>query len=225
MARDDAGAAEVQTLVDRADALNDRGAYRDGLRAAQDAVAIAAGDGPAWTAMGWALENLGRLDEAEQAYRAAVQNDPGQPWAMVGLATVLEKTDRAGEAEDIYRSIAERAAQRGHMGPDLLEIVGWSCFKAGNLDDALALYRDALEIEPHRTAARFDLALALLAAGREDEALSEYRAGLRDPADAEELRAHVEVALDDLRSTPWGAPGGAAESLLLEALDPPAGDR
>src|SRR5437773_8261947 len=35
-----------------------------------------------------------------------------------------------------------------------------SCFKAGNIDDALALYRDALEVEPGRTAVRFDLALA-----------------------------------------------------------------
>jgi tetratricopeptide (TPR) repeat protein len=225
MAEMERGPNEAQALVDRADALNERGDYLGGLRSARDAVAIAAEDGPAWTAMGWALENLGRLGEAEGAYRTAVRHDPGQPWAMVGLATVLEKTARIGEARDIYRSIAERAENRGQMGPDLLEIVGWSCFKAGNLEDALALYRDALEVEPGRTAVRFDLALALLAAGQDEAALSEYQIGLRNPADPSALRAHVEVALEDLLGTHVPASGGAAEALLREALDPPAGDR
>jgi tetratricopeptide (TPR) repeat protein len=219
------GPVDVQALVDRADTLNDRGDYLDGLRAAQDAVAIAADDGPAWTAMGWALENLGRLPEAEVAYRTADEHDPGQPWALVGLATVLEKTDRTGEAQDIYRSIAERAGRRERMGPDLLEIVGWSCFKAGNLQDAMRLYRDALELEPGRTAVRFDLALALLASDELDAALTEYRAGLRGSDDPATLRAHVEVALEDLLATPWGVPGGPAETLLRAALAPPAGDR
>jgi len=224
MAEVERGPNEAQALVDRADALNDRGNYLGGLGAAREAVAIAAEDGPAWTAMGWALENLGRLGEAEEAYRTAVRHDPGQPWAMVGLATVLEKTGRAGEAGDIYRSIAERAEQRGQMGPDLLEIVGWSCFKAGNLDDALALYRHALEVEPGRTAVRFDLALALLAAGQDEAALSEYQIALRHSADPSSLRAHVEVALDDLLGTPVPA-SDRAEAMLREALDPPAGDR
>jgi tetratricopeptide (TPR) repeat protein len=225
MAEVERGPTEAAALVDRADALNDRGDYEGGLRAAREAVAIGAGNGPAWTAMGWALENLGRLAEAEDAYRTADCHDPGQPWALVGLATVLEKTGRVGEARDIYRSVAERAEQRGRMGPDLLEIVGWSCFKAGSLDDALALYRDALEIEPGRTAVRFDLALALLAAGRDEAALTEYRIGLRDSADPSALRAHVEVALDDLLGTPVPASGGAAEALLRRSLDPPAGGR
>jgi tetratricopeptide (TPR) repeat protein len=207
MAAGERGPADVQSLVDRADALNDRGQYQEGLRAAQEAVAIAADHGPAWTALGWALENLGRLQEAEAAYRSADRHDPGQPWALVGLATVLEQTGRPEEAQDIYRAIAERAAQRKNMGPDLLEIVGWSCFKAGNLPDALALYRDALALEPGRTAVRFDLALALLAAEEHDAALAEYRTGLRDRGHPAALRAHVEVALEDLLATPWGEPG------------------
>ena len=223
---------DVQALVDRADALNDRGEYLDGLRIARDAVGLAATDGPAWTAMGWALENLGRLGEAEEAYRTAVLHDPGQPWAMVGLATVLEKTGRPGEARDMYRSVAERSRQGGEMGPDLLEIVGWSCFKSGNLDEAMKLYREALELEPRRTAVRFDLALALLAANRDNAALTEYRTGLRDRGDPAALRAHVEVALDDLVGTLVGSSGYAAEALLRRALadlrratNPPAGDR
>jgi Flp pilus assembly protein TadD len=226
------GSFDVRALVDRADGLNDRGEYQAGLQTAQEAIGLAPTDGPAWTAVGWALENLGRLPEAEEAYRTAVRHDPGQPWAMVGLATVLEKTGRPGEALDIYRSVAERAPQSGQMGPDMLEIVGWSCFKSGDLDHALALYRQALAVEPKRTAVRFDLALALVAAGQVDNALSEYRTGLRDTDDQAELRAHVEVALDDLLGTPVGASGYPAEALLRRALAqlrrasaPPAGDR
>jgi len=209
---------DVHALVDRADALNDRGEYLEGLRIAQEAIGLAPADGPAWTAIGWALENLGRLEEAEEAYRTAVRHDPGQPWAMVGLATVLDKTGRPGEALDIYRCVAERARQGGKMGPDLLEIIGWSCFKSGDLDGALALYREALAVEPNRTAVRFDLALALLASGQVENSLSEYRTGLGDTQDRAALRAHVEVALDDLLGTPVGASGYPAEALLRRAL-------
>jgi tetratricopeptide (TPR) repeat protein len=216
---------DVRALVDHADALNDRGAYADGLAAADDALAAAPEDGPAWTAKGWALENLGRPEEAEDAYRAAVRHDPGQPWAMVGLATVLEKSDRSPEAADLYRAVAERAEGRDRMGPDLLEIVGWSCFKIGSVEEAIALYRDALEIEPNRIAVRFDLALALLAAGDDAASLSEYRAGLAARVDPEALRAHVGVALEDLLASPWAAAGRAAEALLRPTVDPPAGDR
>jgi len=210
-------------LVERADALNDRGAYAEGLLAAEEAIAASEGDARAWTSKGWALENLGRLAEAEDAYRTALAHDPGLPWPAVGLATVLEKTGRSAEARALYRSVADRSPLDDTESADLLEIVGWSCLKTGRLEESIRLFEAALRIEPDRTAVRFDLALALLAEGREDAALAEYRAGLTDAAGAEALRANVMVALEDLLAVAPMVPragGDQAEALLRAYLEP-----
>jgi tetratricopeptide (TPR) repeat protein len=215
-------------LVERADALNERGAYTDGLRTAEEAIARSAGDAPAWTSKGWSLENLERLSEAEQAYRTALVHDSDSPWAAVGLATVLDKTGRGDQAIDVYRTIADRGLPAGEENTDLLEIVGWCCFKAGLNADAERLFRRCLELEPGRTAAAFDLALALLADGRVEDALAQYRAGLAGSADVRSLRAHALVALDDLDQasdsveTPHAVAAGAVLRGFLEA---PLGDR
>jgi tetratricopeptide (TPR) repeat protein len=218
----------AQALIERADALNDRGAYEEGLRVADQALALAGADATAWTARGWSLENLGRLPEAEDAYRAALRFDPQSPWASVGLATVLEKSGRTDEAGRIYRSIADRGVSRQERDTDLLEIVGWSAFKAGRAAEAEALFRRCLEIEPRRTAVHFDLALTLLAAGRAQEALGQYRVGLDEPDDADALRAHVEVALDDLTQASAAlaeTDARTAADVLSAFLESPNGDR
>jgi Flp pilus assembly protein TadD len=221
-------AADVHELVEQADALNERGAYEAGLRLADDVIARSGGDAAPWTTKGWALENLGRMAEAEQAYATALQLDPYSPWAAVGLATVLEKTGRRSDASDIYRVVADRPVPPDEQSTDLLEIVGWSCFKTGRNDEAQGLFRRALHLEPGRTAARFDLALAMLAAGQVEAALLEYRAGLDDPEDVASLRAHVAVALEDLTDASRDLDGmdvAPANQLLRGFLETPAPDR
>ena len=197
-AADPRSAADVHELVEEADAMNERGAYADGLRLAEDVIVRAGRDAAPWTTKGWALENLGRLVEAEQAYTTALQLDPDSPLAAVGLATVLEKTGRRAKASDVYRMVAARRVPADEQTTHLLEIVGWSCFKTGRNEDAQRLFRRALDLEPGRIAARFDLALAMLAGGHVEAALLEYRKGLEDRGDAASVRAHAAVALEDL---------------------------
>ena len=147
---DPRSAAFVHDLLEEADALNERGAYEAGLRLADDVIALSGRDAAPWTTRGWALENLGRVAEAEEAYARARRIDPDSPWAAVGLATVLEKTGRRAEASDIHRVVADRRVPPDEQSTDLLEIVGWSCFKTGRNGDAQRLFRHALELEPER---------------------------------------------------------------------------
>jgi tetratricopeptide (TPR) repeat protein len=215
-------------IVERADALNERGAYTEGLRTAEEAIALAGDDSAAWTTKGWSLENLERLAEAEDAYRTALAHNPDSPWAAVGLATVLDKTGRGDRAGDVYRTIAERDLPAGERDTDLLEIVGWCCLKVGRNGDAERWFRRCLELEPGRTAAAFDLALTLLSGGRVEEALAEYRAGLAGSEDARGLRAHVLVALDDLDQSADSVEKDHAASagrVLRGFLEAPLGDR
>ncbi len=109
----DQQAPDVHALIEEADALNERGAYTEGLRTAERAIDLAGDDAAAWTTKGWSLENLERLLEAEEAYRTALRHDAGSPWAAVGLATVLDKTGRGDQAGDVYRTIAEPRARPG----------------------------------------------------------------------------------------------------------------
>jgi len=225
---DPRSAAFVHDLLEEADALNERGAYEAGLRLADDVIALSGRDAAPWTTRGWALENLGRVAEAEEAYATALGIDPDSPWAAVGLATVLEKTGRRAEASDIHRVVADRRVPPDEQSTDLLEIVGWSCFKTGRNGDAQRLFRHALELEPGRIAARFDLALAMLAAGQVDDALREYREGLEDRRDVASIRAHATVALEDLTDASRDLDGmdvAAVDRLLREFLASPSPDR
>src|SRR5438128_2640105 len=88
--------------------------------------------------------------------------------------------------------------------------------------------RLALELEPGRIAARFDLALAMLADGQVDEALREYREGLEDRRDVASVRAHATVALEDLTDASRDLDGmdvAAVDRLLREFLASPSPDR
>jgi tetratricopeptide (TPR) repeat protein len=219
---------DLHALIEEADALNERGAYTEGLRTAERAIDLAGDDAAAWTTKGWSLENLERLLEAEEAYRTALRHDPGSPWAAVGLATVLDKTGRGDQAGDVYRTIADRGLAADEENTDLLEIVGWCSFKAGRNEDAERLFRRCLRLEPGRTAALFDLALTMLAEGRVQDSLAQYRAGLGSPVDARSLRAHVLVALDDLEQAVElveRSNAAAAGEVLRGFLETPLGDR
>jgi thioredoxin-like negative regulator of GroEL len=225
---DPRSAPEVHELVEQADALNERGAYEAGLRLAEDVIARSGRNAAPWTTTGCALENLGRVDEAKQAYTTGLQLDPDSPWAAVGLATVLEKTGRRAEASDIYRMVADRHVPADEQTTDLLEIVGWSCFKTGRNEDAQRLLRRALDREPGRIAARFDLALAMLAGGQVEAALHEYQEGLEDRGDMASVRAHAAVALDDLISASRDIEGmdvSPVARLLMAFLATPPPDR
>ena len=122
-------------------------------------------------------ERLDRFDEAEQAYRKALEIDAGYAWAWAQLGALLhERLDRFVEAEDAYRKAVE-------LEPDLA--LAW--FLLGQLlherldrfDEAEDAYRKALELEPHLT-----LAWALLGQllherlDRFDEAEDAYRKAL-----------------------------------------------
>jgi tetratricopeptide (TPR) repeat protein len=51
--------------------------------------------------LGSALLALDRPEEAEEVFRADLEELPENGWALFGLAQSLEKQDRAGEAEDV----------------------------------------------------------------------------------------------------------------------------
>jgi len=213
-------------LLDRATELADRGDYAQSLALAERVIALSPDDAAAHVARAWAFENLGddRLADAREAYRTALSVDPGSLWAIAGLATVAERLGDPEEASRLFRRVADTAVPDDQDDPEVLEIVGWSCFKAGRAGDAQSLFRRALAADPSLMAVHLDLALAMLFSGEAGDAVREYRAALRSE-DVHAVRAHAAVALEDLLRSigddPARGPQGAtaAADLLRSAAN------
>jgi Flp pilus assembly protein TadD len=170
----------IAQRVAHANALCEAGAYGEALALLDRMFAIECADPEVHSARGWALENLGpaRLPEARHAYESAIALDASRLWARLGLANVLGQLGEAGSCACLYQDAIEQAAARTAREPDLLELIGWSQYRLGWLDDAIATFRRALSLDEAWVSVRFDLGLALLVRGDEDKASQEYEAGL-----------------------------------------------
>ncbi len=141
------------------------------------------------------LANLGQVcaalaqhHAAEDAYRKASRIDPRQPDYQMGLANALAQQGRYAEAQTLF----ERLTQRHPQLPVL-----W--FNRGNVERdqghaaaAIDSYRRALALRADYLDARNNLAGALHALLRFDEAEREYRVCLA--ADAHYLPARISLA-------------------------------
>ncbi len=73
--------------------------------------------------------------------------------------------------------------------------LGWLRAQSGQIDDAIALYRKALEIDPRWFGARYNLANILLQQGQVEQAISEYSEALKVRPDDFRTHTNLGVAL------------------------------
>jgi len=115
-------------------------------------------------------QRQGIIDEAEQYYRRSLLGDAHFLPALNSLGMLLLRKGRVEEA----RSCFERAIKRDQSYLDVrcnLAVLDTWC---GNLDDAINLLRQAAIDAPNDGDIHFNLALALLKAGRFKEGWHEY---------------------------------------------------
>ncbi len=165
---------------------------------------IAQGRPMFYNAIGAACCNAGRLQEAADYYRRALNLQPDYPEARANLGDVLARLGRSADALMLLRqAVAARpddAQARDALGralaaagrvdealecfrtavrlnPELPELrvnLGNALLLKEDIDGAIAAYRAALELNPAYTIAEHNLALALARAGRHREALEHY---------------------------------------------------
>lgn len=130
----------------------------------------------------------GRLDEAEGAFRRAIELDPGFAGAHVNLAEVLRRTGREGEALRVVSDALERipGSAELHYGQGLAWV------RARRVSDAADAFARAQALAPDEPRYALAHALALEALGRFDEARREAESLVRlrpeDPAAAALVR-------------------------------------
>jgi len=122
-------------------------------------------------AAGQAAFERGDFVAAEQAFRRAVEAEPGHVAARVNLAAALVRGGRLEEGVARYREAValdpRDAGARYGLGTALAQ--------QGDDEGAVAEYAEALRLEPARTDARFNRANALRRLGRREDALAGYQ--------------------------------------------------
>ncbi|HEY1719835.1 MAG TPA: tetratricopeptide repeat protein [Magnetospirillaceae bacterium] len=118
-------------------------------------------DAEALANLGVALRGEERFEEAERAYRRAIEIAPGLGSAYYNLANLISARGAWTEAESLYR----RALAGAPNNVDTIYNLANAVRDLGRLDEAIALYRRILELRPEYHAVRDSLGMALLLKG------------------------------------------------------------
>ena len=110
------------------------------------------------------LEDLGRIDDAVQAYVAVLTADPTHFGALTNLGSLLLERGRAADA----RAYLEAAVKLHPRDPVALINLGQLCAELGDEERAVAAFANALGVQPGSVHAHLGLAKIFVA--RDDDA-------------------------------------------------------
>ncbi len=153
---------------------------------------------------------LGYWRDNETLFRHALSITPRNHVARYNLCVALVRQGRYGEAQAVGTTLLET------KGKGEYNVIGLALLGMGKTDEALELFRKALELGPDDAATLNNIGLAMAAKGRHDEAVGSFQAALRNaPGDP---RIHNSLGLAQASVGQFDA---ASESYLRAlALDP-----
>jgi tetratricopeptide (TPR) repeat protein len=123
-----------------------------------------------WFALGMDLE-AAAPDDARDAYRRALELEPGHVEARLNLGRLLHMGGRISEAEAHYRAVLASAGP----SPTAAFNLGTALEDQGRGAEAIAAYRDAIAADPAFADAHFNLARLYERAGRRAAAIRHFR--------------------------------------------------
>jgi predicted O-linked N-acetylglucosamine transferase (SPINDLY family) len=176
------GAASAPATVARGAAVSPALAARDQLaagaiaeaeRLARDAIARDENDADGWTVLGLSLEPA-QPEAALAAWRKAIALAPQRPEPHFRVGDFHRRRGEHAAAIVAY----ETALASGLRHPVLLNNLAISLQSSHRLDEAVALYREALAAQPDLAAANANLGDALRLLGRDGEAATHYERAL-----------------------------------------------
>lgn len=127
-------------------------------------------------------EDESSFEQAEQAYRRAVELDPSLANAYTNLGNLMYRRGDAEQAENLY----VRALKLDPEQPEAFYNLGFLLFERGDTDSAILNFRRAVRSDPAFADAHFNLAMALCELG-----------------DAASARTHWETYLALDPKSPW----------------------
>ncbi|QDU87708.1 ATP-dependent zinc metalloprotease FtsH [Pirellulimonas nuda] len=116
----------------------------DPTAALRSALAVSPENAPLRRHLAETLMSLGRFDEAVAEYRVLLEQKPDDDATKVGLADAYLQQERFSEAAVVLESMVDR------RDPPAAACVLYArlCVREGRIEDAVARYKQALEIDP-----------------------------------------------------------------------------
>ena len=142
---------------------------------------------PAQAKLGTTMLKLGRPQDAETRFRAALELAPDWLEAELGLAESLGARGKVDEGLAIYERQLAKSPDRGST----LIAMGGYLFRAGRLAEARQKLTEGLALKPDHAPTLVQLGDIAMKQGRKDEALGHYEAALKVRPDWPELIAFV----------------------------------
>ena len=138
--------------------------------------------------LGWYLDQEGRLDEALDYYRQAIEIEPRNPDPVNNIGVALVAKKQYAEAIPYFQRAlkAEPGFYEAHNN------IGKALEELGRLDEAISEYRLVLEKKPGHVSALNNLGNALARKGQFADAMQCYEASLRSKPD--QATAHYGLA-------------------------------
>jgi tetratricopeptide (TPR) repeat protein len=140
---------------------------------------------------------LNQRDAMIATYEQILREDPLNEEALNNIAYFLADFGRAAEA----LPYAARAAALAGDDANMLDTVGWVYYVNDRLDEAEAVLREALRLDPRMVPTHYHLGMALAKAGKVAEARAAFSEAIRrarESNDAEHLRK-AEQELEKLK--------------------------
>ena len=149
--------------------------YADAIAATQQGISADGNSYALHLRLGAAFLAAGRYAESENIFRTLVTAGDPLPTSYVGLAQVLLREGRPEEAA------SEVAAAQKKIGASFLlsYFAGLSWERAGKRQEAMAAYREAVQLNPTSAEAHLGLGKLLMAPGRGDDGIMELEEALR----------------------------------------------
>ena len=150
------------------------GRYSDAARELDASLKLRPENGDGWATLGSVYNKLDRLPEAVTALQEAIRQLPQQPDPHLTLAAVLVKKNQPSEATEERKKAAD--LMRVNMNRQRAEVATNSAnsqMKSGNLEEAIAQFREALSYDANYAEAHAGLANALDRQGKTIEAAAE----------------------------------------------------
>jgi tetratricopeptide (TPR) repeat protein len=120
---------------------------------------------------GGAYVEAGRIEEAVEAYRAAIESDPDYPFAHLDLGKALRTLGDHGGAERALREAIRLAPRMGEPHFDL----GVVLYETGRLEEAADAFEAALALDPTDASAGNNLIGTCLRIGRRETATETWK--------------------------------------------------
>ncbi len=164
-----------------ANALRDAGRLEDAAAMFRESLRLKPDDAHARVDLGTVLMSLGKRDEALAEFVQAKRLEPDNGMVRMAIADSLAGSGQWNEAIQELRDAVAHEPQlrrrRGHHWPKwmLLDKLGVLLFKTGQVDDAVAALREAIELAPDFAPAHNNLGRALLAKDELSAALESFR--------------------------------------------------